>query len=146
MAYTGSEANRDAADRFVDQIALDPDAMAAAMNAIVETPLGAPVTPDYSELPVEKREARMVALGAATNFLTIGPDSGNFEFDRPTETAFSKDKKLDELLRLHRVNDRNPQRQQEVTQRIRARRLGIYASRWATANATIAQTYRQVVY
>ncbi len=146
MVYTGSEANRDAADRFVEQIAVNPAAMVIALSTIVETPPGTEVKADYATVAEEKRAARLAALEAALGFLSIGRDSGNFDFDRPTERAIANDKKLGELLRLHRASDRNSTRQAEITERIRARRLGIYTSRWVRANATIAQTYRQVVY
>ena len=136
MIYAGEQPPPPEVDFFVEQLVAKPEAMAAAMDLITAEPFQAETVVKFLEGTPERREERVDALRVASHFLGSAL-SGRFKYDRPTEAAMSKDKTLQELIVKHRVTAGMPDRQTEVTRKIRARQFAIFAGRLAASNRTV---------
>ena len=135
MAYNGSVENRALADAFVAQTLADPLAMTAALDLIVQEPLGAETFVRFTEADTDEgRLARIKALGAAVNFLAAGRDSSRVAFDRTTETMMGRDLQYKRLLRERERQRSSPTKEAQLVRSMRARRLAIFAGRLAAAN------------
>lgn len=120
-------------DEFIDLIVRNPGAMAAALDLVTTEPVPADRIAGFLDKPPEVRDARVTALAAASGFLA-STVSGEFRYDRPTEREISKDGILKDLELRHRATAGSPDRQAELTRKIRARRLAIFAGRLADSN------------
>lgn len=121
---------------FIDLVEADPASVMVALNALDRSKL--PLAPRLSEgqaptaaeLEIQNgrqpdsRERRAIAVGVIWALLATGADK-DFDFPRPIEQEISRDRRTGELQRQHRVTDGNPNRQAEVSLRIRARQLAV---------------------
>lgn len=140
MTYTGEQPPPPAVELFKDQLIADPANMAAALDFIAAETVTMERVLGFFGGNEERRNARWNALNQAWTFLGSGAVSGRFRYDRPTERVMANDGLLKDLTRRHRVADKRPDAQAELTRRIRARQLAIFAGRLAAATRVVVQS------